>query len=436
MIAGSLVSMAVAKLPTPSALPRIAACIRSEVIEHFRNLSEPARLGTIGHRFLANVSALGNRFAAAHQEEPRHRKWLLSIDVERLPAFYPETYAAEVSFAYNVATGTAREIGRGLTREQAAALAGPDEMVGTADVVGLGADRAVVYDYKFGRGFVESASVNWQVLTYALMAARAYGRDAATTGIIRVLGDVTWSEVAEISWELLEHHEIALKALLRKRSEAIALAQAGRLNELPPFTTGPHCTYCPAQRGCPAQVAIFQTQLQRLEQREAGEAKPLAITRENLPALLDAGEQIEGMMKHYWIALENFARANPVPLGGGMVYGEDEHETAPIIAERAEPVFKEFFGEHLGAEIYREALVVKKTLPKEALKAAISSLYIPTLPSKQQRGAKSRVIADLEEKLATAKALDARFSYPVRKHKLEVPKPPKELPEATGEEAA
>lgn len=73
-------------LPTPSSYPRIRVCMRSETLERVVTMSGPARLGTIGHRFLCNVLLENNAWKAAQLEAEEHREWLLSIDVKKLPA--------------------------------------------------------------------------------------------------------------------------------------------------------------------------------------------------------------------------------------------------------------------------------------------------------------------------------------------------------------
>src|SRR5579862_1060446 len=123
-------------LPGPSSHARIAACPTSEALPHVRSSSEHSRAGDVIHAFLAACATVG-RDVALLQAEAEHYDVLGTIPIDRLPPLDPKHYVPEVSFALNVKTGKCREIGRGLKRDGARALAKDGEMVGSADLVGL-----------------------------------------------------------------------------------------------------------------------------------------------------------------------------------------------------------------------------------------------------------------------------------------------------------
>jgi hypothetical protein len=364
----------------------------------------------------------------------------LAIEVERLPSWHRELYAAEVSFALNVVTGAAREIGRGLTRAQARALCGPDEMPGTADIVGLeGTDAVVVHDFKFGWGHVDPAAINWQVLTYALMACRAYGRDRAKVGIIRVASGNPWFEIADVGFFELERHEARVRALLAGRARNIELAQEGRWSEIPELVEGDHCTYCPAKKGCPAKVTLLAQWIEKIEQREAGKlGAPIVVTPENLPVMWQHTEMIEDLLRPggpVWGTLKGVALTNPVDLPNGWRIGPKLKETKTIIPEKAEPAFIEVLGDEVGPRVYAEALEVRKSITGAHLKEVVRDRVVPSLPSREQRGALTRIVDRLWEAFTKHDAVkpDTTPDY-VCKHK--VPKPPKAKPEPEPEAGA
>src|SRR5678815_4233741 len=91
------------------------------------------------------------------------------------------TWRAEVAFGYDMASGAGRELGVGLQRNYSSA--GPFEICGTADAVGIERDsngrvvRLVIVDWKSYRR-VTRASANAQLHVAALALSRAHDADA------------------------------------------------------------------------------------------------------------------------------------------------------------------------------------------------------------------------------------------------------------------
>lgn len=410
---------------SPSGLARVSACLRSETLEHTHEVNEAAHLGTVAHRFLCNVLLHGLEESLALENE-NDREWLVGIDIERLPAFRPELYAPEVSFAMDFSTGKARELGRNLSRQEARALAKPGEMVGTADVAGVTPEAFVALDYKTGYSFVDPPSVNWQVLTYALMGARAYGKDDAIVGIVRARADgMVWKETFHADLFRLEQHEAELRELLEKRDRILEAMKAGA--PLPPFSEGTHCNYCPARFRCPSKtlqlVALARTLPHEINP-ETGEEVEMqrigdSLTLETAPLIWEKLKFAEKMVERLKAEVKEFARVNPIPLGGGFILGERVATTETLVPERARKVLDFAFGPQMSSIVAGEAIETKESLTKSALQSSVRKYILPTLPKSEQKI--SKVFAALLERMRTGGAVSVKSSRRVDEHKVEKP---------------
>jgi hypothetical protein len=359
---------------TPSALERIDACVVSETYPHVGEINPYAMHGTIVHEFLRACNAIG-REAALLEAPIEHVEALEQIDLDALPVD-PKSYAAEVAFAYNVETGEGRELGRALSREAAKAKCRPGEMPGVADVVGLTSNGGVVLpDYKTGWGHVSPAEVNWQVKTYALMAARAYGAEHASVQIIRVLDNGRiWSSKLEMDALDLEDHALELRKLMSRRARVLQLAAEGRRDELPNAVLGVHCRYCPAFRFCPAQLMAL-VGLRSPIVGESGE-----MTSEKVAEAWVALEQVERQLKTRKATLEQFALQTPVALPSGKILGRCKSTKETLLADRAQPILESLYGQELGLAVARDSIDLSPSMTKSSLKRALRRHVLPTLP--------------------------------------------------------
>lgn len=162
--------------------------------------------------------------------------------VDSVRAAYPEAqFCTEQAFAWSPETDEA-EIIAAAERDYAA---GHGRLCGTADLVVVFPDAVMVYDWKTGSG--EGAGPQLRAL--GLMAARAYGVDAASVAAL----EVTAVGVREVAAEHLESFDLS--------------GVAGALADLIAFIPGAeprpgsHCgeLYCPARATCPAgQTALAE----------------------------------------------------------------------------------------------------------------------------------------------------------------------------------
>lgn len=368
---------------SPSGVGRLAACVRSEAMPHVQDNTPHARKGTIAHKFLADALEHGRDLALGMVEDAADIEWLSAIDVERLPAFEQQAYHPEVALAYDLRTRTARVLGKNLSREQARAKAHDHELVGIIDVLGATDDDAVAHDYKTGWGYVEPAEVNWQLRTYALMAARWLGKTGAVYSVIRVRdnGSVWWDTARMDELDLLAHEE-TLIALIADRDRVRELSRAGRWSELPPLVEGKHCRYCPALSVCPAKVFAIRS-LGATEADGAITRGPLTL--EEAKAAWERVRYAQKVLVRYEAVLRDIARQQPIPLtAAGEVLGEKESIRETIIPERARAVLEKHYGP-LGAAVAGAATKSETSITKADLKRELKRLVLPTLPRREQK---------------------------------------------------
>lgn len=221
-----------------SSLERLAACPKSARLPHVESESADSRRGTNVHRYLANVIS-GKPYLAGVDAE--YHDLCAAIDTSTLPTV--GQYEAEAAFAFDVVTGTARRMNVDGRRYEV----GVTEIPGTADAIGLAADRVVVIDWKGAWSQATAAADNLQLRFYALAAARVYGKDAATVAIARVAEDRIRWDVAELSVMDLDLFADELSVIWSDAQESDRLAE------------GEHCRYCPAFDSCPAKSALIRS---------------------------------------------------------------------------------------------------------------------------------------------------------------------------------
>jgi hypothetical protein len=323
-----------------SGLGRVEKCPASVVLSKtFGRESKYARRGNMLHSYLYLVSTVGAE-AALELMPLDEREACAAVELERLPAAKPESYAAEVAFAFNWRTGTARELGRGLDRAYDCRVDEACEIPGTADVVGLTPTHVIVLDYKSGWADLGDVANNLQLLGLGLAAARAYGREDAFVGILRLRPDGTpWFDVVELGPMELDAAEVRIRGIC-EAAEKVRLAEHFDVQE------GLWCRHCAAFDSCPAKVRLAAS----LAYPARVQDSIPTLTVESVPAVLDRLAAIKEVVARVEDSVREFARVNPVPLPGGKVYGAVQVvEESPMPLEGA-AVLREKFGEAAAVE--------------------------------------------------------------------------------------
>lgn len=337
---------------TASGIERALACEASMVLPRVESVSEDSARGVAIHQFLLDVASLG--WEPALEKVPaKYRLTCEAIDTTHLPVD-PTKWAHEVSFSYSPEKRMAIELGRG---SSARSYGGPDAIYGTEDVVGIEPDRVILVDYKTGRRYFDDVGALAAMRTYALMAARAYGRASARVIILKVAEDQRpRSIVADLTAADLAQHELDLAELWVSRA---------RITEAPHTaiaTEGEHCQFCPSFPFCPAKarlaVAMGTGQL-------IDEMPRIELSVDTIPALLEKLKAVKALTKHVEDAVREFARMVPVPLPDGRIYGRVESPLTVFDVEAVEVALSAMYGADVAAA------AIKRTVTMEALEDAL-----------------------------------------------------------------
>lgn len=374
-----------------SGLPRIAQCAASAVLARVHEISRPfADRGKALHRFLQLVPQVGRDKAVSLVDE-EWREDAACIDVSRLPASRPESFAAEVSWAYDWKTGKAREIGRDLDRAYETLLEPGDvEIPGTADSVGLYEDLVFVLDYKFGWRDLGDAGNSWQLKGLALAAARATGRRAARVAFVRIREDGSpWFQVADFSEADLDAAELDVNDLMVSVEAFARRIADGQRLEAVDVHEGPACHYCPAFDRCPAKVSLAARLADPVKLLEPLPVLTPALATQLL-ARLDLIDEVVGRVRE---KLEDYARTSPIALGDGRFWGPCEKRIDTIDAERAQPIIEQLYGGDVGREAVEQPPL---KMTKEALREGLR-LYVKRTPGSKITTVFDRAVEQLRK---------------------------------------
>lgn len=288
---------------TGSSLPLLSRCqwwARPDVDAPARPASSEMRLGSAVHAAIESIL----RDEAADLEPELDE---LSDDAAPFVSSWREwwqaaplgagAWRAEVAFAYDPATDTARELGE--VRGRAYPATSPSEIAGTVDAILVEpeAGRATVVDWKTGTDFermTADAADNLQLRGYALAVSRTYGVETVRVAIVRIEED-------EVSSTVHEYDALDLAAAadeLRRQLAAIPTAHP---------RPGAWCKRCRAVAVCPETVAAVD---ELVPATPPPAPVPLVVTRENAGPLLARLRAVEAACEAVETALRAFADAN------------------------------------------------------------------------------------------------------------------------------
>lgn len=391
------------RLPTASSLDRADICPGSEALPHVERLREWAKHGQDLHAFLERVPAIGREKALAEIESDELRAVCEEIDLSRLPVD-GASYAHEVAFAFDVETGKAREIGRGLKR--AYGKLSLTEIAGTADVVALEADDGVyIGDYKTGWQYEKTAPAlekNRQFRFLAKAASSAWGRSAATIEVIRLNDEGRpWKKSHGLGPFDLDHEGDELRRIALRIFDEREKVAAGKL---PTLVSGAHCTYCPAFNSCPE----IRGQVRAVLDAGSAEAIAAVLTDDTARMLAERIPLVEAAADRAKEALKMYATNKPVTLRNGFVYGPVEATIREIDGAKARAVLTRFLGDEKAAA----------NLPIKTSQDAIKDLIRPTV--KMSGGKLGATLDSLMEEIANVGGIKVIHRVDVKAHRAKV----------------
>ena len=168
---------------------------------------------------------------------------------------------------------------------------------GSADLIGRMKDRAVVLDWKFGRGEVD-VEENEQLLFYAAGAMR-------TKGLEWAFEDVSEIECVIVQPPAVKRWTTTVDRVRQFERELVA-AVTTSAHSYAPLNVGAHCKFCPAKPICPqmtgAAERALRVQIKDLDPAKIGEYLATAdlierwVTdlRELAHQILETGEPVPG----------------------------------------------------------------------------------------------------------------------------------------------
>lgn len=259
--------------------------------------------------------------STAHSEagNARHAEDETAINAGDVPEVYDErwpglSWRAEVSYAYDVATGLAREIGVGLRR--AYGDLGPFEVPGTIDAEGRGDGVLVVVDRK---GFEAQlpADHHPQVRFLALAAARAKPADHIEVAIRPEIGPIDVAVVDPV-FDL----DVIAYDVKRRVIDTASLRSAARSGLEVPFHAGRWCRWCPAFNACPQQRELRDLVVQDDDHPEL--ATQIFVDDQSAADVYALWKRIGILHKRIGQQLYAHAANQPIPLTNGKVFGRRE----------------------------------------------------------------------------------------------------------------
>lgn len=360
---------------TGSAIERVDACPTSLALPHASFETDDAERGTAIHAFLEDLSSKDYDAALAALPE-EWRDVVAAVDLEGLDELLAVPGSAEVALAYDVATGTARELGRGVGRRYDDVR--PTEIPCALDRVFVKPDRegrrrrGVVLDWKTGWATrSRRAGDDWQLRFGALAAARAFDLQEVDVLLVHVGSGRPWIQRATLSpWGInLAAADVA--DVYRRARAVLADVEAGKIPG--EYRMGSWCTYCPAKRFCPAQLSLLRGLVSGDELDDLTRFRPIPI---DLAA--DGWRRLQQAKKLIQLVegtILGIARDTPLYLGPGP---EGTHRwLAPRVVRGNESldgdvaydVLVEHFGDEIGEGVAQ--IATKTVATKKDVEAAI-----------------------------------------------------------------
>jgi hypothetical protein len=348
---------------TGSGFGRAEACPASTFLPAVKEAGGAAAVhGNVVHRYLCLVSEVGAE-AALELMNLEHREVCAAIDLEQLPHAQRGAWAAEVSVAWDWATGAGREMARGSGRHEYDI--GPTESAGTADLATLVDGRLVVLDVKSGFADLGPPGEALQLLFYAVGLAAAWGATEATVGF--VYPDGRQSKTAHLDAFDLAAAAERLRAVVERCRELEARYQAD--GHVTP-RSGEHCRYCPAFLRCPAKATLVRELALQAASSDPTDLAPV-LDADSVPQVLERLLAAEEVLARVRRVLEEWAATSPVRLPDGRIFGAVEQSKESFDPDVGGSVLARLFG----PEVAAKAVEVTKELTKAAVKRELRGVY-------------------------------------------------------------
>jgi CRISPR/Cas system-associated exonuclease Cas4 (RecB family) len=229
-----------------------------------------------------------------------------------------------------------------------------EQWSGKPDVVALSADgmRALVIDYKTGRGEVTDATGNMQLRALAVLVSDNYWADEVTVAIVQPLaGPVSTCTYTSADID-------------RARSEITSIIDAIHKPEAPRIPSAKACRYCRAKGVCP-EAQKLATDAPLMVSRNGRE---LSISPERMAEFLAQIPAIEAVVEAVQAKAKRMLEADPASVPGWTLKPGSVRESITDPAQ----VFGRFVALGGTQEQFMPAVTVAKAKLRDAVKAVTS----------------------------------------------------------------
>ena len=230
---------------------------------------------------------------------------------------------------------------------------------GKADALFVLGNKAVVIDYKFGRGDVEPADFNWQLAALAVLAADNYGVENVRACIVQPR-----APDRDRRFTAVEYSRGDIDAARR----ALDAATKTAMSDGAPAKCGAWCKYCKFASQCPEARAELEA--------VAKTAESFEITPENAADTFRKIKVLQGVLDAMTAKIKALAFVQDVP-GLKWVDGAKRAKLAD-----AQKVF-EFFAQIISAEKFLGAVKVEK--------GKLEKLYVETVKAMEPEKTKAEI---------------------------------------------
>lgn len=227
-----------------------------------------------------------------------------------------------------------------------------EQWSGKPDVVSLNAPRALVIDYKTGRGEVTDATGNMQLRALAVLVSDSYWADRVTVAIVQPLA----GPVSTCTYDS--------DALDTARKEITWILEGVHKTDAPRIPSAKACKYCKAKAVCP-EAQKLATDAPLIVSRNGRE---LSISPERMAEFLEQIPAIEAVVEAVQAKAKRMLEADPASVPGWALKPGAARESITDPAQ----VFARFVALGGTQEQFMPAITVTKTRLRDAVKGVTS----------------------------------------------------------------
>lgn len=222
---------------------------------------------------------------------------------------------------------------------------------GKPDVIYHSGRRALVIDYKTGRGDVEHATGNLQLRALAVLAHEHHGVTDITVAIIQPLASPSVTtcryQPADLPPAAAEVHELMSRVMVPDQ---------------PRVPSASPCRYCKAKAVCPEARALVET----LPQQVSRDGREMLLTPERLAEFLEKVPAVEAVIEAVRAKARRLLEADPASIPGWRLKPGATRESITD----PNTVFARFLSAGGTQDQFMPCVTLAKTKLKDAVRAA------------------------------------------------------------------